>query len=90
MTHEPCQIDDLTPGLRAAIAQGFAGPFAESSPVGGWREWWDIVHCTPGRRSYRNTIAPLIARGLAERRRDGMCRLTSAGVAMRARIEDVR
>lgn len=76
--------ESLTPGLKGVVLIGFAGPFCEGCDAGGWREWWDIVHTSPGRRSHRNSIAPLIARGLAEKRRDGMCRLTAQGLAVRA------
>lgn len=76
-------IAGLSPGLRRAILRGFAGPFSERSDAGMWREWPDIVFQTGVHRSFRNTIAPLIARGLAERRADGLCRLTAKGLEVR-------
>lgn len=76
-------IKGLSPGLRLAITRGFAGPFSSKCDAGMWREWPDIVFQTGERRSFRNTIRPLLARDLAECRPDGMCRLTAAGLAVR-------
>lgn len=86
-------IDDLiaglSPGMRRAITVGFARGFYAGAEAGMWRDWPDICFMTGERRSYRNTIVPLIARGLAERRSDGLCRLTYKGLCVRAALEDM-
>lgn len=80
-------IASLSPGMRRALLVGFAGPFTRTSTHGLWREWPDIVFQTGDRRSFRNTITPLIDRGLAERCRKGFCRLNTEGLRIRAILE---
>lgn len=79
----------LSPGMRRAVLIGFARPFWSNAEHGMWREWPDICFMTGQRRSYRNTIVPLIARGLAERNAQGFCRLTSAGLRVRTILESM-
>jgi len=82
MTDEVKKIaEGLSEGLKRAITHGFAGPFSRFSQEGMRREWADICELTGGRRNYRNTIDPVVRRGLAERLEDGTLRLNFWGVS---------
>lgn len=62
----------------------FAPGFAEISEAGMQREWADICNQAGARRSFHNTIKPLLFRLLAERTDAGLYRLTSLGLSVRA------
>lgn len=75
--------ETLSPGLRRAVLTGFGGGFYSGAKHGMWREWPDIIWMTGGRRSHRNTIVPLVKRGLAEKGNHSLYRLTETGLIVR-------
>lgn len=88
MTDPEAMIETLSPGLRRAIMVGFAGGFWTNAQHGMAREWPDIIQQTGGARSHRNTIVPLIKRGLAEKVGSdyGTYRLTALGLIIRDKL----
>lgn len=77
--------DGLTEAQKRAIF-AFAGSFSSQSETGMQREWADVTYQAGPRRSFRNTIQPLIERGLAQRTTGTFAQLTALGLAVRAEL----
>lgn len=86
---DAAQIAERMTEAQRRSVMAFAGPFSSRSEHGMCREWADVCYCAGSRRSYYNTIQPLVRKGLAERvgGEHFLVRLTTLGLAVRAIIE---